>query len=274
MRAYNEFSAVWRAPVFQRGIYQDAGQSWKGIALRYLLLVQLICWLPTFVIATISLSNFIRQEAPAALKDFPKITIHGGHVSSPVAQPYIISDERGRPVFVLDTTGKIRTPSEVGARMLLTETTMVQEERPGVIKTNPLSGIPDMSVDSAWLISWMKLARNCLLPVGYPAIVVLSMLWRLLVALVLALFGMILIKPMGAVLSFGALMRLAILSMTSVMLLDTLVGLTSIPLGCFSWLLYPAISLGYMTYAVKVNGDLTRAGQPAFPVDFPSQPPA
>jgi hypothetical protein len=272
MRAYNELSALWRAPIFQRSFYEDVGRNWKGIALRYLLLAQLLLWLPTFIRATVGLNRFIEHDARTALKDIPPVKLHRGHLSSPVRQPYLIRDQRGTPVMVLDTTGRTTNPTELGARILFTETTMVQVEASGRVQTTPLAAFPDMDINADWAIDKLYLLRNLIFPVLYPLTVAATIVWRLLAALLLALFGLILAKPLGAELSFGGLMRLAMVSMTTVMLLDTLFGFIPLNIFCFSFVLYPAISLGYMAYAVKVNGDRARLNRNAFPVEFPSQP--
>ena len=126
MRNHSVFSALWRAPIFNKSIYQDAAQNWRGIGALYLLLLVMLMWLAVIIKCSRGFSHFVTHEAPAALKDFPTINIVKGEVSSDVPQPYIMRESDGTAVFVLDTTGEITDPTKVGAQLLLTRTELIQ----------------------------------------------------------------------------------------------------------------------------------------------------
>jgi hypothetical protein len=255
MRQFNEFSALFRAPLFSRAFFQDVALRWKGIGVRYLMLVLFLCWLVVFIKLTIGFTLFINTDAQAALKDFPPMTLRAGRLSSPVPQPHIFRDENGKPIAVLDTTGTVRNPSDVGVRILITATEYIDESR-GVRQVRSLSGFPDMTLDETSAMGWLRLIRNLMLPVMFPLFWAFSLAWRLLVALLFAAIGLGIASAYKARISYAGLLRLAAVSMTSVVFLDTIFWLFSVPTGCWTWFLYPVISLGYMTYGIHVTAPL------------------
>lgn len=268
MREYNELSGLWRVPMLSRGFFQDVALRWRGIGMRYLMLILALTWLTVLGKITVDFSRYINGAAVEDLKDFPSMTLAKGKLSSPVPQPYVFS-VKGSPLFVLDTTGEIKRPGEKGAPLLITETEFIQEQ-PGSTRNESLAAFPDMTVDSAKAMSFMRTVRNWLIPLGFPLLFAFSIVYRLLAALIVAAIGLAIAAGFRAQLSFPALLRLAIVSFTPVLLLDTVFLLAGVPTACWSWIVFPLVTLGYFTYGVKVAADLTREAPPAFPV----QPPA
>jgi hypothetical protein len=271
MRQFNEFSALWRAPLLSKPFYRDVALRWRGIGLRYLLLILVLTWLILLVQWTIGISSFLTNEAPAALKDFPPITLRGGVASSPVAQPYVMNDSEGNPVFVFDTTGAVQSPKDRGARILVTASEIVQVNTLGFEERRSLRAAPDMTVDAAWILRGIRAVRNLLLPIGLVVFTLGSLAVRLLAALVLALLGLAFNAAAGGRLGFAALFRLAVVAMTTSILLDTVAALFRLPIGCFRFVLFPVISLGYMAFAVWTAASESRT---ALPVPAPPPGPA
>jgi len=274
MRNYNEFSALWRAPLFSKPFYQDVGLNWRGIGARYLLMLVVLCWVVVLIQWTIGFSNFVNNEAPTALKDFPPIKIDHGKASSPVKQPYIMKDDKGRPIFVLDTTGEVKEPSDIGAMILLTETEWIQQDRSGRVERRPLSGFPDLEVDQSTLLGWLRLGRNLVLPAGLVGFTIFSLAYHLILALAYGGIAMAFNSGFRGKLTFDGAMRIAVMAMTAPILIDTILWLTHLPGGCIAWFLYQAITLGYVAFGVKAVADLTRPVS-GFPLEYaPTNAPA
>jgi Protein of unknown function (DUF1189) len=281
VRTYGMLGALVRAPVFSKALYTDVALNWRGVGALYLLFLSFLTWLPIMIIVTVSMTNFINYDAAREFKDFPTIKLEKGQVSSDVAQPYIMKDDRGQPVFVLDTTGKVTDPRDMHARLLITKTEMVQDNG-GVIQRRSLAGFPDVTVDQAFLISWMKVGRNCLMPVVWPVFSLFSFAVHLLLTLLFGAIGLGFSSAFGAGLGFAAAMRIAAVAATGPMLLDLILNLTHVPGACAWWLLLTLLTLAYAAYGVKKVADLTRQGQgfpvaPAIPPPLPDsglQPPS
>jgi hypothetical protein len=278
MREFGITSAFWRAILFNRPFYQDVALRWKGIGFWYLTLLLMLTWFVVLIPPTVSLTHFINTEAPTALKIFPPITIKSGHVSSPVEQPYIMKDNAGHPIFVLDTTGAIKRPSDVGAKLLLAQTELVQEEGRGSLKTTPLAGFPDWYVDQTSILGYLKAVRNLFIPVGLVIMLLITLIYRLICILLIAALGLAFASANRIQLSYAALLRLAAVGLTAPLLISTIFWmLPSLNMGCLAWiggqLLIFAIAAGYVAYGVKVTAAITREAH-AFPVDLsPPSPP-
>ena len=273
MREFNELSALVRAPAFSRALYVDVATRWRGIAARYLVLMLLLSWLAVFIQRTLAVTRFLENDAPAALKDFPPIKIEKGVASSSVPQPYIMKDSHGKPIFVLDTTGTVKKPSDVGAEILVTGSEIIQEDSPGVVRGQSLSTFPDMTVDRPTVLGWLRTFRNIMIPLGLPAFLLASFAFRLLWALILAGIGMGFNAAFGGNLKLGALFRLAVVSSTASLIATTILSLLMLNFGWIEWIIFPAITLVYLAYAVKVSVDATRPVS-SFPIEFGSdQPP-
>jgi hypothetical protein len=104
--------------------------------------------------------------------------------------------------------------------------------------------------------------------------VAFSFLYRLVVALAFGGIAMAINAAMKGTLSFAGAMRLAIVAMTTSLLLEAIISLTPLSPGCFGWFLFHAVTLGYLVFGVKAVADATRPIS-GFPVDNPeSQPTA
>jgi hypothetical protein len=259
VRRYNEFSGLWRAPLFNKTFYQDVALNWRGIGARFLLLLVMLTWLAYLIEATFLFNGFIAKDMQGAFADFPKITISKGVASSDVKQPYVIKDEQGKPVFVFDTTGEVTQPDRNGPMLVMTRTELIQMDSMGNVQRHPLSQIPDMVIDRQWLMSWVYVARNMLIPGGLACCGGGTFGLRLLLALGLAAIGLALNSGFHGGLSFQALIRLSVVSMAGPVLVETILWLVGIHTGCWGLPVFTAAAFGYLVFAVKVGAQVVKA---------------
>ena len=257
MRNYNELDALWRAPLFSKAFYQDVALNWRGIAARFLSLLLALTWLVFLIRATIVLSGVIEEMKPT-LADFPKITITKGVASSDAKQPYILKDEHGKPVFVFDTTGEVKEPSVSGPMLLMTGTELIQIDARGTVQRHPLNQFPDAVVDQQWLMSWAYLARNALIPAGLVCCGAGTFGLRLLLAVIFAAIGLGLNSAFHGGLTFKPLMRLAVVSMTGPVLLETILNLVGVSTSCWGFVVFTLLAFGYMVFAVKAAAEVVK----------------
>lgn len=267
MKQFSTFSGLIRAPLFLKSFYVDVGQRWRGVGVLYLLLLEVLTWLVAFAVAYPGLSNFVSNELPTAIKDFPPITLKGGIASSPVAQPYIMHDSHGNAVFVLDTTGATTSPAAHKAMFMVTETEYVQDDGRGMVRRNPLKAFPDGTYDKARIEGWARVVRNLFIPVGVPAMALMSGVGRFIYALLLAALGLAFNAGFGGKLNYAALLRLAIISMTGPMLINTAMIVAGLNFGCVELPISIILTIGYLIFGVKVNADATRPVM-GFPVQM------
>jgi len=198
--------------------------------------------------------------------------------SSDVKQPYVIKDEKGSPLFAFDTTGEITEPTRNGPILLMTRTELIQMDAAGNIQRHALSQFPDTVITREWIMSWAYTLRNVLIPGGLLLCGGGTFALRLLGGLLLAAIGLALNSAFHGGLQFQALLRLALVSMTGPVLLETILSLVGVNTACWGFFVTSLLSLGYMAFAVKAATAVVPQGFPISPDSqrpppLPGQPP-
>jgi hypothetical protein len=125
-----------------------------------------------------------------------------------------------------------------------------------------------MVVDQAKVLGWLGTFRNWIIPGGYVVFGAISVLWRLGAALIFAAVGLSFAAALRARLSYAALLRLTMLAMTPVLLIDTVMWVVGWQFSCWTWFVYPVITLGYLFYGVKATAAVVAEAPPSFPVEM------
>ena len=60
---------------YSQPLYQDVARNWRGITFLYLLIVLALTWLPGMVKVQRDMSEFVRKDAPAVLRQIPRVSI-------------------------------------------------------------------------------------------------------------------------------------------------------------------------------------------------------
>ena len=224
---------------FSRSFYHDVGRNWKGTGFLYLFLLLALCWPVTMHKVHISFSDFVKNDAPAIINQFPEITILHGEVSVDAPQPHVIVDpENGKPFMIIDTTGKITSLDNTGAGILLTRTNLIVEKNTRETRIISLADIDNFFIDRDKIYSWVNLVNRWLAIVLYPFALIGSYVYRIMQVLIYAAIGLVFVNVTKSDLDYPVLIRLSVIS---------------IP---FSWLLFFMIAMCYLFYAVKVNASV------------------
>ena len=84
----------------------------------------------------------------------------------------------------------------------------------------------------------------------YPIALLSSYVYRIIQALIFAAIGLLFVSMCRVSLSYGALLRLAVVAMTPSMIVKTVFALAGIHLPCIVLLLYFLITLAYLYFGV------------------------
>lgn len=239
--------------LFSPSFYRDVGRNWGGIGFLYLILLFTLTWIPVLIKWQQGVSRFAQVEFAEVIKDFPEISVKGGKVSSPVAQPFEMKDNTGRVILVLDTTGKITDIEQTPADILLTETKLIQRDRPGGrVQIHDLRDFPDIDITREKLQSWLQTASNWLGIGLYPFVMVGSLVRALIVMLLVSVFCLIFRSSINPHADFTTLLRLAALGMTLSVYLDT--GLTLAGIGVPFWFVIALVlTAGYVIFGLTAS---------------------
>ena len=236
---------------FSADLYREAAERWPvRRAVVYLLLLVSLCWLPFMFQMDAAIRDYVENELPELIADFPAIRISGGEASVDAPQPYIIQDpDTGKPLAILDTTGEITSLEDTDARLLLTKDKLFVEND-NQTRIFDLSQMDGLELDRSSLEYFFGLMSPWFAIGMYPILVAGTYAYRLVVVVFYALIGLIVAKVTGAALDFQALFRVAAIAITPVYLLNTVLSLlkVQIPVG---FLISMALVVVYLVFGVR-----------------------
>jgi hypothetical protein len=236
---------------YSKSLYQDVGRRWEGLGFLYLFLLLALCWIAEMVQLHSGFTAWLDKEAPMVVRQIPSITISNGEVSTDVQTPHVIVDARGEKIAIIDLTGATTSLEDSGAAILLTRKTLaVRNAKRGETRAYDLSGVRNFSLDRGTVEGWVALARNWLAWFLYPIAVLFSYLYRILQALLYGAIGILFAKMVNTELDYQALVRLAVVAITPVIVLDTVRSVADAQIPAW-WLICFVIAMGYLFYGVK-----------------------
>ena len=240
---------------FSKSLYRDVGQYWRGTGLAYLLLVLALLWIPSIIKVHSSFEQFVDHDAKKFTEQLPAITISKGQVSTDVTTPYFMKDPDSGAVFmIIDTSGEYQTLDDTPAQALLTKTKFMMRKSAAETRSYDLAGIDGLSFDRTRVENWLRTGKQWFIPAGYPVFVLFSFAFRTIQVLIYALIGMLFARMFQVSLGYKALMRLAAISITPILILNLVLEFVPVHIPLWS-LLGIAIGLGYLFLAVKWNSE-------------------
>ncbi|MBC8107268.1 MAG: DUF1189 family protein, partial [Anaerolineae bacterium] len=173
-------------------------------------------------------------------------------------------------LVVIDTTGTITSLKDTPAFALLTKSELHYRDN-RQIKIQDLSQIKSFDMDRQKIQRWAGTFGNWMGPGLFAVFLIFGFIYRLIQALLYALLGMAFAAMFGARLSYQQLIRLAIISVTPVMLLDTVFDVIGVSIPFF-WLICFAIAMVYLAIAVQANAEDSSQRPGGFEVYTPPSP--
>ncbi len=239
---------------FSRDLYRDVRTNWKGTGLLYLLFLLALTWLPVMVKLHRDIAEGVKQEAPKYVNQVPKITIVRGEVSIDRPVPYTITEPgSGTPLVVIDTSGKITSLEQTNADMLLTRNKFIYRQQRGTeTRMYDLSHIDAFTLDRDMVDGWVRAFSHFFAVIAYPFALAGSFVYRVLQLLIYAAIGMLFVNMLKAPLDYQAVLRLASVSITPVIIFSTLHTLLGFHIPAF-WLACFVLAMGYLFFAIKAN---------------------
>jgi len=269
MRRYSIFHALVLS-FFSRSLYRDVGKHWRGTGLLYLLLVLALVWIPTIIRGQIGISRWVDGDAKEFTKQIPAITITHGQVSTDATMPYFIKDPKtGTNIAIIDTTGEYENLDNTDASLLLAKSKVIMKKSMTETETYDLGRVQSFHVDRPMVEGWLAALSQWFAIVFYPLALLFSFILRTIQVLIYALIGLLFARMSQVTLDFKALMRLAAVSLTPVLVLNLIFEL--VPMHIPGWTLIGIIiALAYLFIAVKINAEPEDVPQYQPPTVYPT----
>jgi hypothetical protein len=256
MKQYSYINALYYS-FYLKSFYQHVARNWKGLRLSYLLFILFLFWIPEMSRMHSEVSEFLSVEAPKYVKQVPVITVSHGKVSIKEQSPYIINTPgKNIPFAIIDTSGQTTSLDKSGALVLLTKSQLIIKNSSSESRAIDLDEIEHLIIDQKTLYEWIETFIAVFPVILFPFVLFFSFLYHVIQVLLIAWIGTVFAKRFHAELDFKTLMRLAAVSFTPAIILQTIHAILDIPFP-FRAPISLIITLGYLYYAVGSNSEHT-----------------
>jgi len=239
---------------YSKSLYRDIAGNWSTwFCFLYLLSLLALCWIPGMIRLDANVSAYVDDEAPKYVNQLPSIVISKGQASIAEPQPAIVKDpEKGDPVMIIDTTGQITSLENSTATILVTKTQLFFKDSMRGTRIINLSELGDMTINKAFVYDWLEAFSEWFAILIYPFALLFSFAFRSAQVLIYTLIGLFFSRALKVSLDYRALMRLAAVSLTPVIILNALTIFFSIAIPS-PWLINALITTGYLIFAIRAN---------------------
>lgn len=264
MRRYNVLQALVLA-FYSKAFYQDVARNWRGIGLRYLLMLSMISSLPFCYYVYQNMDRWIKISAPL-VEQIPTVTIQQGEASITQPEPFYIKwTDNGQIFAVIDTTGGITsfdntTENTATARILLTKNKLFTRQA-GMVKEFDLTKTKDAVYTADTVRRFLVNLSYWMTAITLPFVTIMYFLFGLIAILLYAALTKLFIST-G--LNYKATCRLAATAFTPAYLIAMLLTILSIQMP-YRWVIFVPLSIGYLIYAIRAtwNADEKNIGKAA-----------
>src|SRR5262249_17269320 len=163
-------------------------------------------------------------------------------------QPVFINDAKsGKVLAILDTTGQVASLEGTGAQFLLTGKQVMIRKNPSETTVYDLRNVKNFHLNRDMATRWLRFSRRWAAIALYPALVLGACLFRSVQALLYAALGIPIARALGAGLSYLSLISTAIMAITPVIILRTVLSFFTAGFP-FLWIVGFGVGMLYLGY--------------------------
>jgi hypothetical protein len=267
---FSRWSALW-ASFYSRALYRDVASRWNGLGLIYLLMLLAFCWLPSPVRWSIGLREFAATNGQAMADQLPTIAIEDGVMTaSPAGRHVVRLDFEDRRVdegslIIDDSVDAIVADDVTADTFILTrrEAAMIRPAR-NERRVWALTPAVDMTVEPQDVANFFTSMAVWLPSIGYAGAVTGSFVTRFAQSLLYGAIAVAYARRRRVSLPYKAAIRLAIVAMTPVIVIRTVVWFNPTePAWYWRWPAAIMVTLAYLAYGIRA------LAEPAEPANEP-----
>jgi hypothetical protein len=256
MPHYSVFTAPLFA-LFSTDFYRDVGRNWRGKAFLYLLLVELLVWLPATYLIGAGLKKFIHDEADNFSKQIPPIKIKDGVANVEGPQPVFIRlGDTPQDFIAIDTTGET-TFENTSAQILLTRNKLYVKQE-FQTRVHDLKEFGEVSIDGPTVKKFLEEFAGWGPYAMYPLLVFVGYVGVLILSILMSLVGLIINGMLSARLEYGAILAVSMVALTAWFWLSTVRDLAGMGehMG-MTTLIGLGLTVGYIAVGISANRGFT-----------------
>jgi hypothetical protein len=232
--------------------YRDAVIYKKGNTFGYLALLVLLCTIPLIVSMISGMNSFMKGDGAFIINQLPEIKINKGNVTMDRESPYYIKSKAGETLFVIDLSDSAGISELQGsAKVLLTKNKLIGQQQENETRTYDLSKIESFSLNAQKISEWYGYAWIVYIFI-FIFMVLLFYIYRLIQAFVNGVLGLIISAILKVNLDFTSLTYIAMVAITPVAILASIVWATDLQVPAKGWLGF-ILTLGYIGFGILAN---------------------
>lgn len=235
--------------------YRDVALHWRGLAFVHLFILLALTGVAFMMHFQTIAAAFVNDQAPAIIAQLPTIVIEKGEVKVTVEQPFQVFRPDTRDLFaVIDTTGQITSLRQTEAMLLLTRSQLKARIGPGDSRVIDLSAIEALQLTQNDMAQWLEASLRWAPFVLYPLTLFFTYCLRTVQVLIYGGIGLVMASLLKRSISFGAAASVAVMAMTPVILIDTLIMLLKIHLPLWGLGSF-VVAFGYLFFGIRSAAD-------------------
>ena len=257
MQQFGLIRAIYMS-FYSRELYCDVVKNWGANVCWYLLVVLLLAWLPAVIQGQITLHESVPMLTQHYVTQLPVMDLDKeGHLNTPENRPYLIKEfETNKVIGVIDTSGKYMNLDHPHIAFLATKTEVITRDGQDGVRMHqypegPYHLTPEMITTK--IQHWAPWIPAVIL----PFVLFFSFVFRMVVAAVYALIGLIINALLQTGLSYPSIFQIAIVSFTPTLLLNALVALLA-PDVDYLKIMFLILSLGYLLFGIHSTKGMSR----------------
>lgn len=258
MSRYSHITAI-PLSLFSRSLYQDVAQNWRGIGLRYLLLLTLLTCIPLSYVMNKAAVRFIDEKMPGLVMQIPAITITDGILSTEKKQPYFIKDPAsGKLLAIIDTSGHYRTAENTQALVVISENQLSYRTTEQQLASHSLKNLTEnYHIDQAVINQKLTFIKQYFWVIFSVASTVLYFIIHFFQTVLCTLAGLVIANAQKVIMNFSQLMRLAAVAITPALIISALFAIIGFNFP-YQGMVKVLIAIIYMYFAVSANTQYRR----------------
>ncbi len=103
----SQYSKALYASFYSSILYTDVVKRWRGFGMGYLLFIIMLGAIPLSGRVIVAFNHFFKEDILFPIQALPLLTIQNGELTYTQPMPYLIKNNKGEVVSIIDTTGAV-----------------------------------------------------------------------------------------------------------------------------------------------------------------------
>ncbi|CEG57836.1 DUF1189 family protein [Legionella fallonii] len=123
----SQYSKALYASFYSFVLYADVVKRWYGLGIGYLLFLIILGAIPLSGRVIVAFNHFFNEEILFPIQSIPPLTMQNGEITYNQPMPYLIKNNKGEVVSIIDTTGTVSDMNQAYPQLtvLITKNKMI-----------------------------------------------------------------------------------------------------------------------------------------------------